>query len=421
MTRKKVIVVGAGMSGAKAAHDLRAAGHDITVLEARDRIGGRIWTNREFGYPVDIGASWIHGIKKNPVHTLAKSLNTELVTWDYEDLKFYSSDEAAFWRAYGKFSVEFEKNSERIYRRKPNASVQDVIDAMQHSGKFDDLTPGEFAMLAKWEFEQSYATDAKDLALATFFEGGDEFGGDDVLFPNGYDELVKHLLYDIDVQLNQPVTTITYSDSGAHVETNTDAFEADFVIVTVSVGVLKSGAIEFSPPLPGEKATAIGGLEMGLLNKLCLKYDHVFWDDNAQFVAEPDDRATWSTWFNFTEVSGEPTLVCMNSGDLAREIESYSNTETVESALASLRKMFGSSVTKPRDYLVTRWASDPHALGSYSHLPPGATTALNNGLAQPVGARLFFAGEATEDTHYATVHGAFLSGERAAAEIMAEI
>ena len=421
MPGKNIVVIGAGMSGAKAAHDLNAAGHKVTVLEARSRVGGRIWTNRDFGYPLDIGASWIHGIRRNPVYKLARELGTKLETWDYEDLKFYADDDQAFLKTYGAFSREFAKASQRVYRNNPKANVQDAVDAVRLTGKFDHLSAGEFALLVKWEFEQSYATDAKYLALATFFEGDDEFGGDDVLFPNGYDELVRHLLDGVDVRYSERVKTITHSERGAQIETETGSYESDFAVLTVSVGVLKSGAIEFSPPLPDEKQAAISGLGMGLLNKLCLKFEDVFWEEFSHFVPDPDARAIWPIWFNQTNLTGQPTLVCMNSGDLAREIETWSDEETLASALTSLQNMFGDRVSEPADYLVTRWSEDPYALGSYSHLPPGASIALNRALARPVGARLHFAGEATEDSHYATVHGAFLSGERAAAGILAEI
>ena len=421
MSGKKVIVIGAGMSGAKSARDLSAAGHDVIVLEARDRMGGRIWTNRDFGYPMDIGASWIHGIKKNPVHDLARRLNTELLTWDYDDLKYYADDDQALLQAYGAYSREFGKASQRVYRNNPKANVQDAVDAVQQTGKFGHLSAGEFALLAKWEFEQSYATDAKDLAVATFFEGGDEFGGDDVLFPNGYDALVQHLLDGVDVRYGERVKTIAHSESGVSISTETGSYEADFAVVTLSVCVLKSGTVEFSPSLPKHKQEAISGLEMGLLNKLCLSFDEEFWDDFSHLVAAPDARASWPIWFNLTDLSQRPTLVCMNSGDLAREIETWSDEDTVSSAMSSLRKMYGDQLPEPNAFLVTRWAEDPFARGSYSHWMPGGGVSLNRALAEPVGARLYFAGEATEDTHYATVHGAFLSGERAAAEILAEI
>ena len=421
MAGKKVIVVGAGMSGAKAAYDLRAAGHDVTVLEARDRLGGRIWTNREFGYPLDTGASWIHGIRRNPVHKLARSLDTKLTAWDYDDVKYFSENDSAFQQAYGVFSREFGKACQSVYRRAPKASVQDAIDVVRRTGKLNGVSAGEFALLKKWEFEQSYAADAKDLALATFFEGGEEFRGNDVLFPDGYDALVTHLLAGVDVRYGERVKTVAYTNNGVEIETDAEAFSADFAVVTVSLGVLKSGAMTFSPPLPDEKTAAIAGLKMGLLNKVFLKFEEVFWDNHAQLVAEPGERASWPFWFNFADLTGQPTLVCMNSGDLAREIETWSDEDTVAAAFANLQKMYGAQIPNPTGQLVTRWWQDPYALGSYSHLPPGAGIALNKALAQPVGTRLHFAGEATEATHYASVHGAFLSGERAAAAIMSEI
>ncbi len=419
MSPKRIIIIGAGMSGAKAAHDLSAAGHEVIVLEARSRIGGRIWSNRDLGFSVDLGASWVHGIRKNPVHALAKEVGVEMQKWNYDDLKYFGENNLSMMWALGSFWEDIWRHFERTYKDNPQASVQEAIDRAVAAGKFSRLSNDERRLLVKMEVEQSYATDAKDLGLVTLMEGGEEFSGADVVFPGGYDALVKHLLASVDVRLGETVSQISYGSAGVSVETRKESHPADFVIVTVPLGVLKAGNITFDPPLPQEKQTAIEGLEMGLLNKLCLQFEEPFWHDALHFMPPPDAAASWPVWFNFSDLMGRPVLLAMNSGNVARDIEHFSDEETIAAGLASLRKIYGEKVTQPVAYKITRWSQDDLAYGSYSHLPPGAHPGMNQALAQPIGRQIYFAGEATEPQHYATVHGAFLSGERAAAEIMA--
>lgn len=417
--KKRVLVIGAGMAGAKAAHDLVAAGHDVTVLEARSRIGGRIWSNRKFGASVDLGASWIHGTRRNPVYKLAREAGVETVKWDYNNIKYYGDNPNNLYRGFDRFQSQLGKAGDALARTNPTASIQDVIDAAASDRILSKLTGEEFRLLTKLEIEQSYAVDARDLGLSGFMEEIDYFGGGDVVFPNGYDALVKHLLSEVDVRLGETVSAIQYGEGGVVVEAQNNTFAADSVVVTVPLGVLKKENISFDPPLPSEKQSAISSLKMGLLNKLYLKFDDVFWDKQLHFIPPPNETAAWPMWFNLSQLTGAPILLCLNSASTARAIEALSDEQTVDKALASLRQMFGSSVTAPTDYLVTRWSEDPYAYGSYSHVPPGVTRNAFKALAAPVGRSLFFAGEATEHQHNATVHGAFLSGERVAAEVLA--
>jgi monoamine oxidase len=134
----------------------------------------------------------------------------------------------------------------------------------------------------------------------------------------------------------------------------------------------------------------------------------------------PADNLRWAEWVNMVPVNGRPILIGFNGGRVAVDVESWSDREIVQSALTVLRKMFGADLPDPVSHMITRWQADPWSLGSYSHLPPGSTPDDRRVLAEPVEGRVFFAGEACSIEHAATVHGAYLSGVKAAEEILAQ-
>ena len=416
--KPRVIIIGAGMSGAKAARDLVDAGCQVTILEARGRIGGRIWTNRSMGMPLDLGASWIHGSRGNPIDRLAKSLGVPLRAWDYEDIHYCGANAERVFAAIERFENRLERTGMRVYSRNPNASVKDVIDALEADNVFSGLSKSESALIIQVLIEQSAAVDADQLAMASLLEGK-SFGGPDKLFPQGYDALVTTLLSGVDVQLGEVVSEIDYTSPVVKITTPSNVYEADCVLVTVPLGVLKSGDISFIPPLPPEKQAAIDRLGMGVLNKVCLKFPRVFWHKDVNFlVCAHNAQAEWATWMNLADVTGEPVLMAFNGGGFGRELEQYDDAAIISRALSSLKTMYGRDVGDPTELLITRWASDRYAYGSYSHLPPGATTTMRDDLARSIGDKVYFCGEATTRDYSATVHGAFLTGRRAASEIL---
>ncbi len=420
----RVVIIGAGMSGAKAAHDLRKAGVDVTVLEARDRIGGRVWSNRSMGVSADLGASWIHGRRGNPIYKLARRLGVPLYEWDYEDMRYFGAggdDGEQAFKAMVRLEYALWSKSEDIHERDPDATVQDALDSDDLKPILAGLTDAELAFVKKVMIEQDFAADTDQLALEAYLEG-DGFGGPDMLFPDGYDALVRHLLEGVDVRLGETVTDIRYVSEGASIVTENTVYDADALLITVPLGVLKAGAILFDPPLPPAKLAAIEALEMGVLNKVFLKFDQIFWDKDVNLLARGmSPEGAWSTWFNMADVSGEPVLMALNGGRFGRSLEDLDDKTTVLEALASLQSMYGEAVGEPTQTLVTRWDSDPFARGSYSYLPPGARSEMRDDLASALEGRVFFAGEATTRDYAATVHGAFLTGERAAGEIIARL
>ena len=413
-TDERILVIGAGIAGLAAASELRASGFgNVVVLEARDRIGGRIWTQQLAGaLPVDLGASWIHGVRGNPIADIARQsgIETRPTDWDNAVLHFHergtpapdTPDLDGFWA---------------LAERRPNASLRSVLNEYLETHALTTTQRRYLEHLLNTTVEHEYGADLADLSLESV-DGGSEYGGSDVLFPGGYGQIVEALSDGLDVRLGQAVTAIDHT--GAHIVATTAAgarFEADRVVVTIPLGVLRNGLVSFSPPLPPAKRRAIADLKMGVLNKTCLLFEDVFWEPGVEAIGYVGaDRGQWAETLSLHPYTGQPILMMFNAGAYGAEIESLTDREIVAEATLALADMYGTA-PQPTDALVTRWGSDPWTHGSYSYVPVGSSFARYATLGEPIGDRVFFAGEATDPDHPATVHGAFLSGVRAAGEI----
>jgi monoamine oxidase len=203
------------------------------------------------------------------------------------------------------------------------------------------------------------------------------------------------------------------------VTTNRGDFAAARAIVTLPIGVLGTGAVTFDPPLPPSKIGAIERLGAAVLDKLYLRFPKSFWPDNEVFgrIGPPHGEVTGL--YNLEPSFGEPVLMCLHGGSTARRIETLTDEALVAMAVTRLREMFGAAVVEPEAIIATRWHADPFARGSYSYLPPRATPDDRDALAEPIGHRVFFAGEATDRNHPSTIRGALASGRRAAKRILA--
>ncbi|GEP25815.1 FAD-dependent oxidoreductase [Cryobacterium levicorallinum] len=423
------IVVGAGVAGLAAARLLANAGRRVVVLEARDRVGGRVYTDRADGFVTDRGASWIHGITDNPVAAAAAAFGMPTMEFTVGG---YQPDSRPI-AYYGPSGERLPDDAARAFTddiRSVDAALVQAVAASETDASYRDVT--ETALAGQgWhparaervrEFlqhrsEEQYGVWIDDLAAHGLDD--DVIEGDEVVFPDGYDRLATHLATGLDIRLEHVVTHVRWSSTVVTVTTDHGILTADTAVVTVPVGVLQSPEFTIEPPLPEPNVGALGRLTMNAFEKIFLRFPTKFWDDGVFAIRQqgPEGRA-WHSWYDLTALHGTPTLLTFAAGPAAREIRNWTDLQVVDSVLAQLRRLYGDKVEFPTRVDITAWQDDPFARGSYAYMTRGATTADHDDLATPVGGVLHIAGEATWTDDPATVTAALCSGHRAASNVL---
>ena len=433
--RPSIIVIGAGIAGLSAARALHERGYLVTIVEGRDRIGGRIWTDED---GVDLGAHWIHGSDGNPITELVERLEIpysyvggdSAYTGGFDNLDLFGADRRMTSQAtkYRTLQLaddvlhELEQRADIARRRgHPDMSladaVRDIVAARKYSGEDEQAVRYHLNMILR----EDVAEDLDKLSFKFWDQGYLVYGYGDSILHGGYKSVVDALADGLTVKLSHVVTRIETGDGSkpVRVVTSGGSFEADKVLVTLPLGVLKHGAVTFDPPLPEPKQTAIKRLGFGTLNKIALHYKERFWPEEqyvfGYFCRETDSYPTVvvSMW----KSHGKPILVMLLGASLGREMERWSDEQVSSFATTVVQDIFGPDVPAPDHISRTAWSSDPFARGAYTCIGIDASSKDIEALAAPIEERLFFAGEATNSQHWGCVHSAYESGLREAARI----
>lgn len=402
-----VIVIGAGAAGIAAAKQLQAAGRPTVVLEARGRLGGRTFTDSSLGPSYDAGAMFIHWAERNPWTEIARELGVQTPneSWGGGFQLFQNGspmpagDRARRRGAFG----EIDRRLETTDLHERDRSVAELLSDLG-----PDLAPVASSGLLLSIGEESARISARDYQRL--------WSGEDYVVPSGYGNLVARYGAGLDIRLNQPVTAIDWSGSRIAVTTASGTLRARACIVTVPVGVLKAASIRFTPGLPARTRDALAGIGMGALTKIALKVE------GERFGIAPGttyfEAGTGSRLISFELFPDNRDLVIgYCGGDFARDLSTAGPQAAREQVVDLLAAMVGGDFRKAAGPVsFPAWWTDPFSHGSYSVCLPGHAGARDI-LAEPIGGKLWFAGEATAGGGAMTAGGATLAGRTAAAAV----
>ncbi|KAI4382993.1 hypothetical protein MLD38_008880 [Melastoma candidum] len=433
--RSTAIVVGAGFSGLSAAKVLVERGiDDVLILEASDRIGGRIHKQEFGGVAVELGAGWIVGVggrEVNPVLDMVAQSGLRTCLSDYSNARYNIYDRSGKIFPSGIAGDSYNKAVETAVQnlKCQESAVRELIKVVDPSTT--PITPMELAIdFILHDFEMPEVE-----PISTFLDFGErEFM---VIDMRGYEHLVHRLageflssssdgeITDARLQLNKVVREIQHSRNSVTVVTEDGCiYEANYLILSVSIGVLKSDLISFQPSLPRWKRKAIEDIDVMVYTKIFLKFPYSFWPsgpDKEFFIYAHERRGYYTFWQHMENAyPGSNILVVTLTNGESKRVENQSDEETRKEAMQVLKDMFGPNIPEATSILVPRWWTNRFQRCSYSNYPMIPDHELLQSIQGPVG-RIFFTGEHTSERFSGYVHGAYLSGIDTAKVVLEEM
>ncbi len=410
MTDPQVVIIGAGVAGLTAARELSAAGARVLLLEARDRLGGRVMTQHTAEGPVELGAEFVHGAFPETLAVVREAeLRLREVVRGAPNPYFVAMDRLLGTASVGAADESFEQLVAR-------AAVEPDIKT-QTLRLVEGYHAADPARMSVQALIRNTAADERPGAERQF------------RFADGYESLVTAISQRIDsrfcdVQCNVVATAVEWRQKRVLIRTSAGAeFTAPQAIVTVPLGVLKAGALRFTPALTG-KEQALRALEMGAVVRVSLCFESAVWatqdrlsSDGFLLTGEPPFPAWW-----VSRPPPFPVVTAWAGGPHARALAGLSEAQRVRVALDALPQVLGMDAARLQQGLrggfSHDWQADPFSRGAYSYAAVGGSVAGEE-LGAPLDRTLFFAGEATEsDGQNATVHGAIASAHRVAKEVL---
>ncbi len=434
---ERVIIVGAGWAGLTLANALRNAGVDHVLLEGRSRIGGRAHTVELGGVCVDLGCSWIHEPVGNPLTRFAeqsgvprRNADIELDVATIRAYDAFADREATLPEKVAAFAhaLNFGDNEASSISAElgPQASVYDgaqvYLDRRGLQG--DARRHAEFVIHLIAESGDNYEWERISLDYWANYESPYTGVGQGVFPDGGYRRLIEAMAGDTRVRLRHRVDGVESHRRGVVVHCSTGRkrrrIHGSHVVVTTPLGVLKAGAIAFDPRLPKRKRRAIRRVGFGAFEKVAMAFDEPFWSDAAHsHMLFMSDHAPLELplWLDLNEISGVPGLVAIGGGRCARQLYALEPDDRLALTLTRLKEILGREVPQPAAWRSTDWHGNRFTRGAYSTIPVGSMLGDLDVLAQPVGGRVLFAGEATHH-RLGYADGAMSSGIREAKRLL---
>lgn len=413
------LIIGGGIAGLTAARHLTEAGLRVTLLEARDRLGGRIYTHRTAQFPVELGAEFVHGRPEEILGLAAEGAAPIVPVQGSFRRKIKGA-----WVEAGHLIEKVDQLFANLPADEPDQSFKYYLD---RSGTDDEVKQQALGYVAGFHAAEPSLISARSLLRDSRAEEAIE-GDHQYRVASGYESLVRAVVDRIDrercdIVTNAAVLEIVWRQGQVIARTSTTEYRAPRAIITLPLGVLKSNSVIFSPELP-EKKNAMTFLEMGPVIRVSLCFQEKFWEHDPEMAELSflfSDDPQFPTWWTSNPLPF-PILTGWAAGPNASVHTGRSEEEIVQSAVQALARIMGVAEPELRGQLTGAfmhdWQADPFARGAYSYAGVGGMDAAQ-ALAAPIADTLYFAGEATNgDGYNGTVHGAIVTGLRAAAAVL---
>lgn len=432
-----VVIIGCGPAGIAAAIEFqnKCPTLNYLLLEARDRIGGRVITDTTtFGenIPIDLGAQWLHHYRpENPLYRYHQSCDNAQINYHFilrtSTTPFFDIDGT---RISTKKIEQAEEIFHRLCKKIPQACLsvdQSIFDVIKEEYKqYENEDDPQLKRLIDLFFgviEQYEASNLDQLSARSYLKSDNGLEECNLAMPNGFGQFIQQIAHQhqLPVRLNTIVTSIDTSSSDSIVRIHTkdqQLFLCKYVLVTIPLGCLKMQSVEFRPKLPEWKQKAIETMGVGMSGKIFLQFPYVFWDPQWSVIFCTSDR------YRFILCRSNVCLMQIKlAARVVAEIEQKNDQETIDEVMRLLRTIFHDrQVPEPTRYLITNWSQDPFARGAYSNFSVGADQQTSIDLAQECNDRIHWAGEHTNyDGTIGCVDSAFESGQREARKIQTRI
>jgi monoamine oxidase len=394
-----VVIVGAGMAGITAYKELNKSNNNILIIEARNRLGGRAYTDSSIlGSNFDYGCSWIHASDVNPLFDMVKNEKLNLVPDD--------KGEDIFIKGIKQSPQEYETFCE--YYKNINESIMTNSNDIAVS-EFLRRDPNPLEYLAANCIGISSGLDLEQVSTEAYRQETNT--GKHHFVKEGLGSFVNLFAKNIPINFNTEVYEINWENNVINIRTNNGDIRAKKIIITTSIGVLKNHKIRFVPELPIIKQEALASFSMALLNKIAIKFKpetFASFSENHCALGLNNNHHPFLSVFN---MFNNGLVVNFVSGSNAHLLEQEGEKASIDYALSNLKEIFGSDIAK--NYITglsTSWGKDQYSFGSYSAPLPGLNK-MRKELSSPIEERIFFAGEAYNDLWCTQLSGAYLSGK----------